>query len=104
LEVEAKLDLLIRRIERPDRETDDTENDEDFPTKVLRHDLCIRRVDNRRLSLVADDRGAGNVDPDVRGNLKLNGVFADLGDRAEDAAGGHDLVAFLERGEKRLDL
>ncbi len=64
----------------------------------------VRRFDDRRLALVADDGGPGDVDAHVWSNLQLNGLVADLGDRAEEAAGGHDLVADLERGQEGLDL
>ena len=104
LEVETELHLLVGRIERPDRQADDAENDEDFPTNVLRHDLSVRRFNDGRLSLIADDGGPGHVDAHVRGNLQLDGIVADLGDRAEEAARGDDLVADLQRGEEVLDL
>ena len=75
---------------------------EDFPTEVLRHDLCVRRFDNGRLALVADDRGAGHLDPHIWAICSCTDCVAQLGDRAEEAAGGHDLVADLSAARNVL--
>ena len=64
----------------------------------------VRRFDDGRLALIADNRGPGDVDADVGRNLQLHGVVADLGDRAEQPARGDDLVADLECVEEFLDL
>ena len=47
---------------------------------------------------------AGHLDAHVVGDLQLDGLLVHLGDRAVDAAGGHDPVAHLQRAEKLLHL
>ena len=57
LQIETETDLLLRRIERADRQRDDADDDEELPTQILRHGstYAFDRVDDRILALVADD-------------------------------------------------
>ena len=116
LEVEAELQLLgcepprdrqtkalrEHRIDPDGSEDDEHDDDRDrLPTKILvsSHDLASSgSCDDGLLTLVSADRGAGNFDTDLVGNLELHGGVVDAGDAAVDAAGRDDFVADLERG------
>src|SRR2546423_5116433 len=68
--------------------------------------LCIRGLNDGRLTLEAADRRAGDPDPHLRivGNLELHQLLVDLRNLAVDAAGRDHLVVHFQVVEKLLHL
>src|SRR5690606_30220842 len=106
-QVETEPDLLGRRGEGPDRERRDADDQGELPVEAVPvHVLeaAALRRDDRLLSLVTADRGTGDFDPDLIGNLQLHRVLVDPGDLSVDPAGGDDTVADLQARLEVLDL
>ena len=76
LQVEAKLDLLLGRIEGPDRQADDGRDQDQSPADVF--SLLIALRDDGFLALVSDDRRARDLDAHVVGDLQLHGLIVQL--------------------------
>ena len=62
------------------------------------------RLDDRRLALIAANRGLGNLDTYFIGDLQLNLLLLDFHDLPVDAARRHDVIADLQCRLELLDL